>query len=203
MTTESDSEQTFLNELRKEFPNATPKFACALKMFGNSNPTMDRLKTNACLLSVMADLSVNANVETNDDKTEDGIHRSLAMFVRKTETGTGGEEMVKHHFAKDDAFFQTKLQETGYDAIWEQAEGCANWMDRNRHSHHTAKLYSKIWLNFIDWSCDVFDKMFSKEEVNSILKKTISRLLPMFKRVWSEEFPSRQQKCNRAWQQCV
>ena len=148
MMTESDSEQTFLDELRRKFPNATQKFANALKMFGNSNPTMDRLKTNAHLLSVMADLSVNADVETNDDETEDGIHRSLAMFVRKTETGTGGEKVVKCHFAKDDVFFQSKLKQTGYDVIWERAEGCANWMDRKRHSHHTAKLHSKIWLNF-------------------------------------------------------
>ena len=44
MMTESDSEQTFLNELRKEFPNAAEKFAHALKMFGHS--AMDRLRTN-------------------------------------------------------------------------------------------------------------------------------------------------------------
>ena len=106
MMTKSDSEQTFLNELRKEFPNATPKFACALKMFGNSNPTMDRLKTNAYLLSVMADLSVNADVETNDDKTEDGIHRSLAMFVRKTETLEGGEKVGKFQFADGKVFLK-------------------------------------------------------------------------------------------------
>ena len=95
MTTESDSKQTFLNELRKEFPNAAQKFACALKMFGHTNPAMDGLMTNAHLLSMMADSSVDANVETNDDKTKDGIHRSLAMFVRKTETLEGGEKLVK------------------------------------------------------------------------------------------------------------
>ena len=110
MMTEFGSKQTFLDELRKKFPNAAQKFAHALKMFGNSNPTMDRLKTNAHLLSVMADLSVNANVKTNDDETEDGIHRSLAMFVRKTETGAGGEKVVKFHFAEDDVFFQRKLK---------------------------------------------------------------------------------------------
>ena len=94
MMTESDSEQTFLNELRKEFPNATPKFACALKMFGNSNPTMDRLKTNAHLLSVMADLSVNADVETNDDKTEDGIHptENIIMNLDENTSSSGSFE---------------------------------------------------------------------------------------------------------------
>ena len=60
-------------------------------------------------------------------------------------------------------------------------------MDRKRHTCQTAMVHSKIWLNFIDWSCNVFHKMFSKEEVNSILEKTISKLLLMFKRVTNRQ----------------
>ena len=68
MMTEFDSKQTFLNELRKALPNATEKFAHALKISGHS--VMDGLRTNAHLLSMMADLSVAANDDkTNDDKT--------------------------------------------------------------------------------------------------------------------------------------
>ena len=90
--------------------------------------------TNACLLSMMADLRLatqtktkeTPEVGTNDDKTKDGMDRCLAMFVKKIHCGR--KSVVKCQFVRANDFrahLADQLTERQHEEIWDKAKNVA------------------------------------------------------------------------------
>ena len=193
--------EKMLSELKRGIPGATKLFANTLQTFGSS--PIQTLMKNAYLLSSMADLKntlVDPSVEAdpnatngnknvfNDDKNNDGIDRYLSIFVVRAKNGNGDDIVINeeqmYKFVKEEKFLdhlKRFLPDEEYMKVWNHATRCSNGkLSTGGHTYGTAVVYSKIWLNFIDWSCNVVGRLrFSKEALNKICQQTRNRLEPM------------------------